>query len=143
VGQNSSLLVGLIVLLATPVGWGAAVIGQASIAELLALGGVAGLGSLANMALERSDFGRRLEEWIYPAYFANLFAFACDGFGLPREMPGQPTHITIRNGKQIAPVCPHDVSPPVGDLPTPGFWSEIAENWAELEASFPQPVART
>jgi len=57
------LVAGLVFLLGNPYRMGAAVIGQASIAELLALGGVAGAGAPSRWTAV--SLARNLERWVF------------------------------------------------------------------------------
>jgi hypothetical protein len=127
------MLLGLLAAIFVTGGIGVAVIGQASLLELGALVGAGGL--LATF--QSSGFSGLLEERIFPAGFSNLFAFACDEFGLPREIAGKPITIRVNgsNGRKekTIPPCSAPARSPSSDVPIVGFWSEQTQGWDELE----------
>ncbi len=128
-----------IFFVAVPVGGAAvAILGQASVFELVGAGLLGGGFAVGLQELMNRSVFQEIRKWVFPKSFSNLFSFACDSFGLPREISGNATTIHFKDEddkdvKMEVPRCGIKAQPPQDWVPKSGYWSEISEGWNRLD----------
>ena len=91
----------------------AAVIGHASLYEILAVTGVSGVAAIGVAA---NALAKALEEEIFMPYFSNFFFSACDAFGVPRMLGDVLPLIEIRGQQRQLRHSPLSVEAPQSGL---------------------------
>ncbi len=136
-----ALLVSLSVVLLIPFDFGASAVTQATVlaqASLPELVTAAGLGGMSGWGFASTSLARTLEKELFVPYFSDFFHFACDAFGLPRQISSQPAAICLQGGQyKLQQSELPGQSLPIQYHP-PRFWSLNQAGFDHLEQTIRQ-----